>query len=103
MEQTENLSDAYDINLFNVLGEIQLEFLWHTALRASEDYAGGVSECMMHGGSAHLDAHHCRSEDCEGQLASQSTHEGTVGHVTFQTQQVGQAFVGGLCFSSHTT
>ena len=32
-----------------LIGEIQLEFLWHTALRASEDYAGGVSECMMHG------------------------------------------------------
>ena len=37
------------------------------------------------------------------QLASQPTHEGTVGHVTFQRQQVGQAFVESLCFSSHTT
>ena len=37
------------------------------------------------------------------QLVSQPTHEGTVGHVMFQRQQVGQAFVESLCFSSHTT
>ena len=32
-----------NIDLFNVLSEIQLEFLWHTALRASEDHVQGVS------------------------------------------------------------
>ena len=85
---------------YSVLGEIQLEFLWHTAFRASEDYVRGVSHGMVHGGSAPSDAHDCRSEDCEGQLASQPTHEGTVWHVALQRQQVGQAFVDGLSFSS---
>ena len=75
----------------------------HTAFRASEDYVRGVSDGMVHGGSAPSDAHDCRSEDCEGQLASQTTHEGTVWHVALQRQQVGQAFVDGLSFSSHTT
>ena len=83
---------------YSVLGEIQLEFLWHTAFRASEDYVRGVSHGMVHGGSAPSDAHDCRSEDCEGQLASQPTHEGTVWHVALQRQQVGQAFVDGLSF-----
>ena len=60
---------------FNVLGEMQLEFLWHTALRAGEDYVGAVSDGMLHGGSPPSNAHDCRSEDCKGQLASQPTHD----------------------------
>ena len=74
------------IDLFNVHGEIHvhLEFLWHTALRASEDYVRGVFDGMVHGGSAPLDAHDYRSEDCEGQLASQPTHERIVWHIAFQ-------------------
>ena len=38
------------IDLFNVHGEIHvhLEFLWHTALRASEDYIRGVFDGMVH-------------------------------------------------------
>ena len=54
---------------------MQLEFLWHTALRAGEDYVGAVSDGMLHEGYPPSNAHDCRSEDCKGQLASQPTHD----------------------------
>ena len=54
---SEKLVDALIVKM----NEMNLEFLWHTALWASEDYVRGVSDGMVHEGSAPLDAHGCRS------------------------------------------
>ena len=65
------------------LSETKLEFLWHTALSASEGCVRGISDCMMRRGSAPLDAHDHADLRMVKDSLYHPAHEGAVGHIAF--------------------